>query len=421
MLKALRISSSNKRISGEIHLPGSKSISNRALIIQSLTEENFKIDNLSDSDDTRRLAEILHSDAEVYDAHHAGTTFRFMTSLLALRAGTQILTGSDRMKERPISILVDALNELGANIRYLDREGYPPLKIGPPQSSFKNKVSLSSAVSSQFITSLLLIAPTFEHGLEIEMTDALVSEPYIKMTVKMMDFFGVHCDYSENKIIVPHQKYIGRDYFVESDWTSASYFYGMAALCESADINIKGLNIESIQGDASTLIEMGLDFGIKTESTISGIRITNDKKTVPSFFEYDFIENPDIFQSLSVMCAGLGVDGLFSGLNTLKIKETDRLKAMKNELEKLNVFLNKMPEKYSPRSGVEYYMQEGQAVFGDETVRFDTYNDHRMAMALGLLAAIHPIIINDFDVVSKSFPKFWECLSKLGFEIEKIK
>lgn len=420
-MNSLKISHPNRSIKGEIILSGSKSISNRALLIRALCPEFFKIHNLSDSDDTISMENLLNSKADLLDAHHAGTTFRFLTAYLATQDGIHILTGSERMQQRPIKALVDALNYLGADISYINNEGYPPLKISSPKSEWKNDISLPADISSQYITALLLIAPTLSNGLTIRLEGEIVSRPYIEMTIGMMEYFGVEVitDWEGQSISVSHQTYIAKDYFVEADWSAASYYYTIAGLSASADIVLHGLHEDSLQGD-SAIAKIGSKFGIKTSFEHRSIRISKDEETkIPELFEYDFIKEPDIAQSVSVLCAGLGVQTLFTGLQTLRIKETDRIAALQNELLKIGVFLNKMPAKFSKKTGVEYYMQEGKATLDQGAPPFfDTYNDHRMAMSFAPLSLLGRVGINDFNVVSKSYPNYWKDLVSLGFQLE---
>jgi len=422
-MNSLKISHPNRSVKGEIILSGSKSISNRALLIRALCPEYFKIHNLSDSDDTISMENLLNGKDDVLDAHHAGTTFRFLTAYLATKDGIQVLTGSERMQQRPVKALVDALNYLGADISYVNNEGYPPLKIGSSKSEWKNDISLPANISSQYITALLLIAPTLPNGLTIRLEGEIVSRPYIEMTIGMMEYFGVEviANWANQTISIRHQTYIAKDYFVEADWSAASYYYTIAGLSQSADIVLHGLHEKSLQGDAA-IANIGNKFGIKTTFEHRNIRIVKEEGAdIPELFEYDFINEPDIAQSVSVLCAGLGVHALFTGLQTLRIKETDRIAALQNELLKIGVFLNKMPTKFSKKTGVEYYMQEGRATLDQGAPPFfDTYNDHRMAMSFAPLSLLGRVSINDSNVVSKSYPNYWKDLTILGFDIDKI-
>lgn len=420
-MKSLTISCKNQTIKGEITLSGSKSISNRALLIRALCSECFEILNLSDSDDTVTMENLLNSNSDVLDAHHAGTTFRFLTAYLSTQDGTQVLTGSERMQQRPIKALVDALNFLGADITYTKNEGYPPLKISSSKTVWKNDITLPANISSQYITALLLIAPTLPNGLTIRLEGEIVSKPYIEMTLGMMDYFGVKVivDWQNQMISISHQAYVAKDFFVEADWSAASYYYIIAGLSKSADIVLHGLQEDSLQGDAA-IAQIGRKFGVETVFGNKSIRIVKDEKAnIPEFFEYDFIKEPDIAQSVSILCAGLGVNALFTGLQTLRIKETDRIAALQNELQKVGVFISKMPAKFSKKTGVEYYMQEGKAMFEqDDAPVFETYNDHRMAMAFAPLSLLGCVGVQDPNVISKSYPNYWKDLIKLGFQME---
>lgn len=417
-MSAIEITFTEAKAEGIIALKGSKSISNRVLMIRALSGTDFVIDNLSDSDDTRILDQLLNSGSDVYDVQHGGTTFRFLTAYLALQPGDQVLTGSERMKQRPIQPLVEALNYLGADIEYLEVTGYPPLLIKSPKSAWKNQVSLPANISSQYISALMMIAPALKDGLNIELTDNVVSEPYIDMTLSVMQDFGIEILRTDNLITIQPQQYKVKNYAVESDWSSAAYYYLIASIVKEADITVKGLYANSIQGDAE-IVQIGESFGIVTEYTENQIRILKSgDSSVPDFFEYNFIKTPDLVQTVSVMCAAHGVQGLFSGLQTLKIKETDRIKALKNELCKVQVALIKMPENLSKQSQIEYYLQEGKATFPDGNPVFITYDDHRMAMCLAPLSALHPIVIQHPEVTGKSYPNFWKDLNTLKFSIK---
>lgn len=418
-MNSIKIYSPNKNLRGEIILSGSKSISNRVLLIKALCKGQFEIYNLSGSDDTLSMERLINSNNEVLDAHHAGTTYRFLTAYLALKSETHVLTGSERMKQRPVKALVDALNYLGANIQYINEEGYPPIKILPSKGQWKNEISLPANISSQYISALLLIAPVLPNGLTLHLNGEIVSRPYIEMTIGIMYFFGVEVFWENQTISIKHQEYIPRDFYVEADWSAASYYYTIAGLSESADILLKGLHADSLQGD-STISEIGKIFGIESIFGDHQVRLlkTKDFKP-PEHFEYNYINVPDIAQSISVLCGGLGTNGLFTGLQTLRIKETDRIAALQTEFAKMQVYLNKMPEKFSKKTAIEYYMQEGKATI--ESTNFpeiDTYNDHRMAMAYAPLGLLFPIQINDPEVISKSYPGFWKDLESLGFDVK---
>jgi 3-phosphoshikimate 1-carboxyvinyltransferase len=413
-MNVFRLSHPTGHINGSVQLDGSKSISNRVLIVQALCKEDFEIKKLSSCDDTTTLNALLQGSSDIYDTHHAGTTFRFLTAFLAIQKGAQTLTGSDRMKERPIGPLVSALRDLGADIEYLEKEGYPPLKLhGFDKENYTSKISVKADISSQYITALLLIAPVLPKGLEIKLVGELVSEPYLNMTLSTLSEFGIDYHRERGKISVGHQEYIAKEYTVEADWSACSYYYSIASMAKQADISLKGLFKKSIQGDAK-IKDIGTLFGVQSEFDNSILRLKKTQPPEPSIY-YDFINQPDLAQTVAVMCAGLGVEGELTGLKTLRIKETDRIAAMQNELGKIESTLAYGHEE----EGQEYYEIRQKVKFCD-VPRFSTYKDHRMAMAFAPLALLHPIEIENPEVVSKSYPRFWKDLKNLGFEIEDV-
>lgn len=409
-------------LTGRIALTGSKSIANRALLIRALTPAGFPIHGLAAADDTVRLERLLASTDEVLDAGPAGTTFRFLTGFLSRRPGHQILTGSQRMKERPIGILVDALRTLGADIEYTEKEGYPPLRIGHSELAATSELTIAADTSSQYISSLLMLAPTLPAGLRLTLDGEIVSLPYIEMTLSLMAYFGVTAAWEGQTIVVAPQAYQPKAYTVEADWSAASYYYGVAALAKGAvDLQIDGLFAQSVQGDA-VVAKLYERFGVTTTFNDAGLRITKAAGApVPSLFEQDFVTCPDIAQTLMATCAGLGVQALYSGLQTLFIKETDRVKAMKTELGKLGIALYKIPAHMSGGSeGQQYFGQEGKADFAAGIPTFATYHDHRMAMALAPLALLAPIRIENPEVVGKSYPDFYRDFEALGFVVKAV-
>ncbi len=407
------ISKADRNIKGTISLNGSKSISNRALIIRALCGRDFSIEHLSTSKDTVTMQKLLAQKEGPLDTGHAGTTFRFMTAFLALQAGEQVLTGSARMKQRPIGVLVDALRELGASIEYLEQEGYPPLKIKSPNIGKQHRLKIAAGTSSQFISALLLIAPSLPEGLELELEGKIVSRPYIEMTLGLMEHFGVKHQWDDQVIKILPQKYQAESFKVEADWSAASYHYILAAFSDQVDLQLDGLWKNSWQGDA-ILAKMMTRFGIQTSYNEKGIHLSKAGESRPAF-EWDFIRCPDIAQSLAVVCGGLGISGLFTGLETLSIKETDRIAALKTELNKVKVSFAKLPKHFSKKSEQEYFVVEGKAAL--DTPTFATYQDHRMAMAFAPLAMFGSVNIEEPEVVVKSYPDYWEDLKKLGFEI----
>lgn len=416
--KKIEISFDGNEIKGTIDLDGSKSISNRALIIQALTKNPKPIRHLSTSNDTVALQRILSSQGEVYDTGAAGTTFRFLTAYLAASGKSCTLTGSERMKQRPIGELVSALRTLGADITYLGQEGYPPLKFEPASLTKNHELHIASHISSQFISALLLIAPTLPRGLILHLEGDMVSRSYIELTLEVMKTYGADYQWNENQIIIPPQSYQGTTFTVESDWSAASYYYSIAAIAGKSSIQLTGLNQKSFQGDA-VVAELYESFGVETSYDDGAVRLTKSNIGQSDSFEHNFILCPDIAQTMAVTCGALGINGLFSGLQTLSIKETDRIAALKTELGKLGVSFSKMPAKFSSLTGEEYFYVSGKASFPD-SVTFPTYEDHRMAMSFAPLAVLHPIIIEEPEVVSKSYPEFWIDLERLGFSIREV-
>ncbi len=409
-----QLSKNGRQINNEITLDGSKSISNRTLIIRALCSDTIEIRNLSTSIDTQTLQELLDSKEKVLDAGAAGTTFRFMTAYLALQNGTQILTGSQRMKSRPIGVPVDALRQLGASIEYLEKEGYPPLKIKSPQIGNTNHLSISANVSSQYISALLMIAPSLPAGLILQLSNKIVSRPYIEMTLNLMSFFSIEYEWKDGLIKISPQKYKAKDFKVEADWSAASYYYAIAAFSESLNLQLNNLWENSVQGDA-VVAKIMEQFGILTTFNESGIHLQKSGNSITKTFEWDFIKCPDIAQTLAVICGGVGTKGTFTGLETLRIKETDRIAALHDELKKVAVSFSETPS--SKNIEKEYFLTEGKARL-DQPL-FKTYEDHRMAMAFAPLAMFGKILIKDPKVVEKSYPKFWEDISKLGFQVEE--
>lgn len=418
--KALKLTHPTCLIQGDIRLDGSKSISNRALIIRALCGEHFEIKNLSTSRDTQLLQQLLASDADVLDAGAAGTTFRFLTAYLAANTNrSRTLTGTERMKQRPIRLLVDALRKLGANIEYLEKEGYPPLQMRPHSGlDAYNRIAIPADTSSQYLSALLMIAPTLPNGLELELVGYLVSRPYLEMTLRMMAYFGVGHEWQGDVIYVRAGKYEPREFIVEADWSAASYHYAIAALSEQCDLRLHGLFEESWQGD-SAIMEMMQAFGVETVFEGNTAHLTKKRGAVAKpFFEWDFLPCPDIAQTLAVVCGALGVQGLFTGLETLRIKETDRIAALQTELNKIRVAMMKLPPRFSKKSDKEHFMLEGKA-FVEGLPSFQTYEDHRMAMAFAPLAMLGEILIEEPGVVVKSYLAFWEDLKTLGFSVEQ--
>ncbi len=413
-MPVIGLSHPSGEVSGSIALDGSKSISNRALIIKALSGVDFELQSLSTSDDTRVLERLLSCDAQEYNVGHAGTSFRFLTAFLAIKAGSQILTGSARMLQRPIGPLVDALQAIGCNIEYLGVAGFPPLHIHAPSTHFKNEVWIDAGISSQYITALMLIAPTLPRGLKIGLNGDLVSESYLKMTIATMEDFGIKIGYSNQIIDIAPQSYHISNYRIEADWSAASYYYSVLALAKRGSIRLSGLYRDSTQGDAA-MIDIGRRIGIETNWV--GGDVVLSKVAPQSMLQYDFINQPDIAQTVAVICGALGIQTDFSGLKTLRIKETDRILALDQELKKVGSGFELIP---SVSRSKEHYRISGKMVKIKKTPRFETYKDHRMAMALAPLALMFPIEIIDPGVVAKSYPDFWKDISSLGFTISEV-
>lgn len=401
-------------LQGTIHLPGSKSLSNRYLIIQALTKADFQIFGLAASKDTEVLQYALSNLSETtFDVGHAGTSFRFLTAFLAGQKETQILTGSERMKNRPIGPLVDALNLMGARISYIEKEGFPPLKIESPHWK-THKVTISADISSQFISALLLIAPTLPNGIDLTLNGQVVSRPYIEMTLSIMQDMGIHHTWEGNNIRIAPQSYRPKQVNIESDWSAASYFFNLVGFQSGARLTLKGLFQNSLQGDAA-ILKMMQRYGVEASFQGADLQLKNVLCT-PNTFENNFINIPDLAQTLMVYCCGIQRIGLFSGLQTLHIKETDRISSMQKELQKIGYSLAKLPTKFTKTSDQTHYILEGQLKIDNPI--FQTYDDHRMAMSLSTLACFNPVRICNPEVVNKSFPAYWETLKSLGFKIQ---
>ncbi len=397
----------------EVELPGSKSISNRLLIIRALSKLNVVFKNLSDSDDTvtlaKALGQIQNKRSAVINVEHAGTDMRFLTAFLSITSGEWTLTGSARMKERPISELVEGLRQLGADITYLEKEGFPPLKI-KGQKLEGGSLELNASISSQFTSAMLLIAPFLTYGLEIKLKGDVVSRPYIIMTIELLKQFGVYilADTDAIHVKASDLKILHPSFSVESDWTAASYWYSIVALSENSEIVLKHLNKVSTQAD-SVLPELYKQLGVKTEFVEGGVKLSH-QPVIISEFNYDFTNCPDIAQTIAATCVGLGIKANLTGLKTLKIKETDRIAALKNELDKFGVKTETSNESIKISAGSE-----------TKNTKFEikTYNDHRMALSFAPLSLKFPgIVVKDPDVVNKSYPAFWDDLQEAGFNVD---
>lgn len=408
-----------EHIDTSIMLPASKSISNRALIIQALTKGGMMPENLSDCDDTEVIIRGLGKQSEIIDIKAAGTAMRFMTAYLSATEGEHTLTGTERMKHRPIGILVDALRYLGAEIEYVGEEGYPPLRIRGRQLE-GGTLLIAGDVSSQYISALLMIAPILTKGLELKLTGNIISRPYIDLTLHLMHEFGVAAEWSDfDTIRVKPQSYQQRAYTIESDWSAASYWYEILALTDDTQskVALQGLKDGSRQGDSTVRYIFSL-LGIKTsfkEKDVNGMpeALLTRHSRMLNRMDYDFTNQPDLAQTLIAVCPVLGIPFHFTGLGTLKIKETDRIEAMKREMEKLGYILHE--EEGTALSWT------GERCEPMTQPTIDTYEDHRMAMSFAPLAIkLGEIRINNPEVVSKSYPHYWADLRKAGFKIQQV-
>ena len=410
-MKDVKIDGSNVQSFKKIKISGSKSESNRILILKAFFK-NIEINNLSISDDTKVLYDALNNLQSKINIGHAGTSMRFLTAYLSLLEGKKfILSGSKRMHERPIAVLVDALNNLGFNIRFLEKKGYPPLEIFGT-SNTKDVVKLNAHVSSQFISALALIGPSLKNGITIELDGEVTSKPYIEMTISMLNEIGVYSSFEKNIIKIKSTNNI-KDctYNIESDWSSISYFFSIVALSKNLELTFSSFNEKSFQGDIN-VCNYYKQFGVGFRFDGNDIIIFKRKNFInPKKIEINLNDNPDLAQTIIVTSFGLNIPTKLTGLSTLKVKETDRLIALNNELSKLGAkcIIN--------NDSIEI-LKSDKLSFNDVTV--STYNDHRMALAFAPLALINPIKINNPDVVSKSFPEFWKILEKLNFYVEYL-
>ncbi|WP_461631025.1 3-phosphoshikimate 1-carboxyvinyltransferase [Labilibaculum euxinus] len=403
------ISKKNNLLEGRIVLPASKSISNRVQIINALSYNFEPIKNLSDCDDSKAMQSILNSNTNSFDVGHAGTTMRFLTAYLSKIVGEWTLTGSHRMKERPIGVLVDALNSIGAQITYLEKEGYPPLKIFGSNLTGE-VVELKGNTSSQYITALLLIAPTLEKGLRIKLSGKIVSRSYIEMTLNIMEEFGVKSEFKGQEIYVANQAYQRIPYIVEGDWSGASYWFAFMALADEGKLYLDGLRRHSFQGD-SGLVPVFEKLGVKAQFSKRGMFIEKMAANCTKL-KFDFNQMPDLAQTFAVCACLKNIPFHFTGLETLKIKETDRIYALITELGKLGYVLTE------PAEGELAW--NGERKTEEENIVIETYHDHRMAMAFAPIALAWPnVVIDSPDVVKKSYPNFWEQLKELGFEVKE--
>ena len=392
-----------------ISITGSKSETNRLLLLQALFP-NITLNNTSNSDDSEVMLKALKGNDEIVDIHHAGTAMRFLTAYFAVNEGREVvLTGSPRMKERPIKVLVEALLQLGARISYENEEGYPPIRI-KGQKITNNKVSIPANVSSQYISALSLIAPKLQNGIELTLVGEITSIPYIKMTLALLNDLNIQTSFEGNVIkVYPKPAVESKVMTVESDWSSASYFFSLAALANEGTISLSSYKETSLQGD-SALVEIYSKMGVETHFEENKIKLVKQPNFAFETLNLDLNNTPDIAQTIVVTCLGLGIGCHLTGLHTLKIKETDRLEALRIELTKLGADISITNDSLTLEPSIKI----------NSNVKIATYNDHRMAMAFAPLALKVPIIIDNAEVVSKSYPDFWEDFKNLGFQISEI-
>jgi len=389
-------------------LPASKSISNRALIINALAGATASLHNLSDANDTQLMLRLVNSKDQTIDVEDAGTTMRFLTAYFTVTNQQKTMTGTHRMQERPIGILVDALRLLGADITYLGKEGYPPHSINAFAGQKTTTLRVRGDISSQYISALMMVAPMLPQGLTLELEGKIGSRPYIEMTAAIMKHFGAGSTFVGSTITIPHQKYTPSDFTVESDWSATSYWLSFAALAQTAEIKLPKLFTQSLQGD-SAIVAIMQQLGVKAtfEQDLLVLTKTETQKEIT----WDFTHCPDLAQTVAVVCAAKGVTGKFTGLESLRIKETDRIAALQNELAKIGAQLIEHDTEH-------WTLVPSKAL--PVSASFNTYKDHRMAMAFAPLATIMDVDIEEQEVVRKSYPNFWNDMRAFGFTIETI-
>ncbi len=377
--------------------------------MSALSDQRFDLQNLSDAKDTQTMQKLLGDPSLHWDVQEAGTTMRFCTAYLALKGNGHTITGTERMKQRPIGILAEALQNLGATIHYLEKPGYPPMKIDHLTVQKTDTLSVPGNVSSQFISALLMIAPTLPHGLNLTLTDDIFSRPYIEMTLGLMSHFGVDHEWNGNTISIDPQPYQSRSYHVESDWSGASYWYAIAAIAAEAKIKLQGLRRDSLQGDQA-IVQIMENFGIQSQFDATGVQLVKTDR-VEEKVKIDFKTCPDLAQGVMVAAAVKGIRLEMTGLETLRIKETDRIHAMKQELHKINAVLTEHDD------GASWTLVPGTLDFSTPTI--ETYEDHRMAMAFGPASLVTDLHVQDEMVVKKSYPGYWEDLKSVGVKMAK--
>lgn len=386
-------------------LPASKSIANRALIINALAGGNSKLENLSDANDTQLMLRLVNAPQQIIDVEDAGTTMRFLTAYFSVTGQHKILTGTSRMKERPIGILVNALRTLGADVIYTEKDGYPPLEVKAFPGQKTNQIKIRGDVSSQFISALMMIAPVLPQGLKLELEGKIGSRPYIEMTASIMKHFGAQVTFEHNIVKVDPRAYTPASFTVESDWSAASYWFALTALASEAEIQLPKLSLDSLQGD-SVVRKMMESLGVNAVMENGLLKLSKGKHL--SELSWDFTHCPDLAQTIAVVCAAKGIHGHFTGLESLRIKETDRIAALQQELKKIGAdLIENDPEHWTLVPSKQLPARAS----------FATYKDHRMAMAFAPLATLMEVEIDKADVVRKSYPNYWNDLKSVGITI----
>jgi 3-phosphoshikimate 1-carboxyvinyltransferase len=408
MKEAIKLLRTPALRSATIHLPSSKSESNRALIINAFA--NGQLFNLSEARDTQTMIRLMRSNEEVLDVLDAGTTMRFLTAFCALTDKKKILTGTARMCERPIGILVDALRQIGPSINYLEKEGFPPIQTNGFTKQVNDVISIRGDISSQYISAILMVAPSLPNGLTLHLEGKIASKPYIEMTLELMRNFGAKATFNGNTINVASGTYNPSEFHIESDWSGASYWFSMVAVAESAEMTLTGLKPQSLQGD-NRIMEIMNPLGVEANFTPSGLLLR--KKNHDTTFSYDFSDCPDLAQTVAVTCAVNNIPAIFIGLESLKIKETDRIVALQRELHKIHATLIQSDEK-------TWKLTPTATIPTASGIFIETYDDHRMAMAFAPLATKMDVTIDNPSVVNKSYPGFWKDMGIAGFSIQKI-
>jgi 3-phosphoshikimate 1-carboxyvinyltransferase len=379
------------------YLPASKSISNRVLIMNALSGNTSVLHNLSDANDTQLMLRHVNSAETTIDVEDAGTTMRFLTAYFAVTGKAKVLTGTHRMKERPIGLLVDALRHLGAEIKYLEKDGYPPLQTAGFQQQKTNSLEIRGDVSSQYISALMMIAPTLPQGLKLRLTGKIGSRPYIEMTASLMRQFGAEVTFVDDTVSVSPKPYAPATHTVESDWSAVSYWFAFAALAHEAEISLPRLQPNSLQGDRA-IADIMKNLGVSATLDNGLLKLT--KTAAAREIQWDFTHCPDLAQTVAVVCAAKNISGRFTGLESLRIKETDRIAALQNELRKIGADL--------VEEGAQWTLVPSRSL--PPSAAFQTYKDHRMAMAFAPLATLMKVEIEDPQVVRKSYPRFWDDL-----------